>query len=115
MSASRFITATMLLLASSTPYPGIFLALPAGGALHAAPAQSATLEGTISIVDAGGKKSAQLTTADGRAFLIVGKLDKMIRDRYNGKSIKLSGKIEQDSAPGKPGTFRAEEIAVQLN
>lgn len=109
----RFFTA----LSFSIAWAGITV-LPLSHAtapLHAAPGQATTIEGMVSVVETGGKKTTQLTTADGRTFVITGKLDKMIRDRYAGKSVKLSGKIDQEAAAGKPGSFRADEIAVQLN
>ena len=90
--------------------------LPAGlSALRAAPSQNVELQGMIRVADVGGKKIPQITTADGRVYTITGKLEKMIRDQYAGRTMRLSGRIEREPTPGNPGIFRVEEIAIQLN
>jgi hypothetical protein len=82
--------------------------------LEAANLQSTELSGDISVVVIDGKKIPRLTTADGKVYTIVGKLDRMIRDFYKGQTLRLSGRIESEPDAGSPGVFRVEEIILEL-
>ncbi|MBW7857446.1 MAG: hypothetical protein H3C43_03925 [Leptonema sp. (in: Bacteria)] len=83
--------------------------------LHAANLQPLELSGKITVITQNGVKTPQLVTNDGKTYTITGKLDRMIRDFYNGQVLRLSGHIELEPNGSQAGSFKVEEIILEVN
>ena len=82
--------------------------------MEAAQFQSTEIGGLITVATEDGKKVARITTSDGKVYTITGKLDRMIRDFYKGQTIRVAGKVETEPQGSTAGSFRVEEIILDI-
>ena len=73
------------------------------------------VEGIILVKGTKDAPVCMIQLADSSTYQVTGKLEKMLRGMYKGKSVKIAGNVREAPSGSKPGLFEVREIVVILN